>query len=106
MHHIPGTPVDVRTIPPYNSGGPGVCEDCSFEIKWYNDFDRKRAELFPSEVSVRNLDSHTLRNISAKLRSQNPKPNTRMLVREYQLSRSIFALADAFDGVADDIDGL
>jgi hypothetical protein len=107
MHHIAGTPVEEPVIPPFNCGGPGVCDDCTFQVRWVSDYDAKRAVIFPSESNDLSFDSQVLRNVSAKLRSHNPKPNRiQMLVREYQLSRSIFALADAIDSVADDIDGL
>lgn len=106
MHHIPGTPVEESVIPPFNCGGPGLCEDCTFEMRWYKDRDRFRTVIFPSEVKGNNLSSQVLRNVSAKLRSQNPKPIKSMLVREHVLSRIIFTLADAIDKVADDVKGL
>jgi hypothetical protein len=70
-------------------------------MRWFSDRDKHRARLFPSEID--GLDSQILRKISAKLRSQNPKPNTLLIVREQVLSRTIYALADAIDDVADDI---
>lgn len=100
-HHIPGTPKVRRSTQPVNCGGPGVCDICTFEMRWYADRDKQRARLYPSEVD--GLNSQILRRISAKLRSQNPKLKPTILVREQVLSRTIHALADAIDGVADDI---
>lgn len=104
-HHIPRTPVVDVAETPLNCGGPGVCDDCTFEIQWFKNRDEKRALIFPSDETV-NLDSQILRKISAKIRSQNPKPKPSMLVREHILSRNIHALADALDSVANDLNGL
>lgn len=101
LHHIPGTPTGELVLPPFNCGGLGVCESCTFEMRWYADRDKHRALLFPSVVE--SLDAQILHKISDKLRSQNPKPKPSMLTREYQLFRTIHALADAIDGAADDI---
>lgn len=100
LHHIPGTPKEEPVFLPFNCGGLGVCESCTFEVRWFADRDKHRARLFPSE-SV-SLDSQILRKISDKLRSKNPKPRLSMLIEDYKLSRTIHALADAIDGVAND----
>lgn len=104
-YHIPGTPADEPVNPILNCGGPGVCEVCTFDMRWVQDCNAKRALLFPKEDD--GLDSQLLRKISAKIRSQNTIPNKMtMLNREYILSRTIFALANAIDGVANDKNGL
>lgn len=106
LHHIAGTPVEESVFSPFNCGGPGVCDSCTFEVRWVANYNEKRAVIFPSEANVLSLDSQLLRNVSDKLRSQNPIPNKPLLVREHMLARSIHALADAIDNVADDIQGL
>lgn len=102
-HHIPGTPTESVFAQPLNCGGPGVCESCTFEMRWFADRDKHRALIFPGEVTGLNLDSQILRKISAKLRDQNPPPNVLMRTSRYTLAASIYALADAIDGVADDL---
>lgn len=102
-HHIPGSTTDdeLYAFQPRNCGGPLVCESCQFEYLWFEDREAKRRRILPQ--SIKSLESQTLRKISAKLRSKNPEPNMNMHIPEYQLARTIHALADAIDGVADDI---
>jgi hypothetical protein len=107
-HHIPGSTTDDELndpfIQPVNCGGPLVCESCTFEYRWYEDRKSKRQLINPSAID--DLDAQTLRKISDKMRSQNPKPNLSIRAREYILYRSIHALADAIASVADDQQGL
>lgn len=94
-------------IVPVNCGGPTLCDTCDFEIRWHKDqAQAKRSHasthIFPSEID--GLDSQILRKISAKLREKNPRPTGRMLVPRYQLAFTVYALADAMDSVAEDLE--
>jgi hypothetical protein len=107
-HHIAGTPTeDERSTLFVNCGGPTVCGSCDFDIRWYKDYAeakqlRETTHIFPSEID--GLDSQILRKISAKLRENNPEPKRSMLVPRYQLAYTIYALADAMDSVAKDLE--
>jgi hypothetical protein len=103
-HHIPGTPTESLSIQPFNCGGPRVCDICTFEVAWFEDFVTKRERIFPIGPDV--IGANTLRKIAAKMRDQNPPPTGSMLIPKYHLAKSIYAIADAIDGVAKDMDGL
>lgn len=101
-HHIPGTELtDEAMLMPERCGGIVACEICKFEVQWRTDYDAKKAIIMPSEVA--SLDSVVLTNIAAKLRTQNEEPKRTMRIAKYQLNASIYALADAIDGVAKDM---
>jgi hypothetical protein len=107
-HHIAGTPTDdEHHIVPVNCGGPTVCDSCDFEIRWLKDYAeakrvRESTHIVPSEMD--GLDSRILRTIAAKLREKNPRPSGRMIIAKYQLAFTIYALADAMDSVAEDLE--
>jgi hypothetical protein len=98
---------DEYYIVPVNCGGPTVCDSCDFDIRWHKDYAKAKrtkesTHIFPSEID--GLDSQLLRKIAAKLRERNPKPLRTMLIPKYQLSSTIYALADAMDSVAKDME--
>jgi len=103
LHHIPGSTTDneLHEVEPVNCGGPLICESCKFECSWFRDFDEKKATIFPSEVE--SLDSVILKKIAAKIREKNPEPHNMMLIRKYHVAAAIHALANAIDGVAEDM---
>jgi len=108
-HHIDGTSTDdEHDIVPVDCGGPTVCGSCDFDARWHKDYiEAKRNKelqhrILPSEVA--GLNSQTLRKISAKLRERNKAPWAGMLIPKYQVAATIYALADAMDGVAKDLE--
>lgn len=107
-HHIAGTPTDdEHYIVPVNCGGPIVCDSCDFEIRWHKDYVKAKrvkesTHIVPSEID--GLDSRIIRTIAAKLREKHSIPHRGLLTSRYLLASNIYALADAMDSVASDIE--
>lgn len=98
-HHIGGTTKTERLIPLVMCGGPKKCDTCFSEALAENT--RMQTEAAGGSMF---MSPYQMRQVAAKMRANNPKPDGGMPRDEYLLSKTLYEFAKALDEVAEDIE--
>lgn len=98
-HHIAGTVKGDTPHTVVRCGGPKLCDTCFGEALAENT--RIQTEQAGGSMF---MSPYQMRQVAAKMRANNPKPDGGMLRSEYLLAKTIYEFAKAMDDVADDIE--
>lgn len=98
-HHIAGSIKDTPPSTVVRCGGPKTCNECFGEALAYNS--KKQMEEAGGSMF---MSPYQMRQVAAKMRANNPKPDGGMPRNEYLLSKTLYEFAKALDDVATDIE--
>lgn len=98
-HHIAGTAAGEKPAVTVICGGIKKCDVCFGEALAENT--RMQNEKAGGSMF---MSPYQMRQVAAKMRANNPKPDGGMLRTEYVLAKTIYEFIKALEDVADDIE--